>query len=55
MLNTLNPDSYIYWNRDVLEVPGPGRIYGSLNIFHISTVRVMEQNSRILLMDGSVI
>lgn len=26
MLNTLKPDSYIYWNREELEVPGPGRM-----------------------------
>ena len=26
MLKTLKPDSYMYWNRDVLDVPGPGRM-----------------------------
>ena len=26
ILNTLKPDSYMYWNREELDVPGPGRM-----------------------------
>ena len=49
-LNTLKPDSYMYWNKDTLDVPGPCSINGSLNIFQLSAVSV---NGRWYYMNSS--
>ena len=54
-LNTLKPDSYMYWNKDTLDVPGPCSINGSLNIFQLSAVSVMKQKNMTLDREGSVI